>query len=1109
MIYVTHKSHAATSELCRVESQVSQQADNLPISLSSESAIAGAPAVLKWTAETSSIRGDQYLVVNFPDAVRFRGTGFAAFTAGARAPRSIKFGADRVRLIAALSGELKNPVGEAGVIYYQSGPSEIEWAVVNVAPDGGGKCIETVLKIGAIALQVGLGRPELVSLNRFDQFKGEKRFRSPNGKDILYTEAGRFQLRNGAGDLVLERAGTEPSFSETGRFLSFLNSAGRLEITDTITNSAVYVTSDDEQGEYGGANILLWSDHDSVAIGAYARKGAFAVIMPLVEDRRSFSGWLNCNACQAYDGSSIVVDVDRMAFRIVGPQADDGKPYYLSLLEVADSPTTIADWNLLDAEARSLPGQPIQPRFKVAPFRPTGLTADKIELHKDKQQQDELLWASTDGLFVSRAELWADGSNNAAKNKLLLTRQKRMQAEPDIDGSTPPLGRIVRRSLAVGDKQVTPQSLSEKLESSLKQFNVTLATTDSGSVFKLAKNFNDKNDARAVKLLQSVVLSASDKRLTLLPRLDKKRWAEGSLVRSYSGGLECISDEDVVPGDVKPVVISADRLVSLWKFQTATQTLVVTQQMEECGTAPVVLSEMILIIQPNDRKLRPVFYRLASSNTTAGGITDPPTVGDRMRLTDWPELIVSLSGGRYLTVASRGTGTAVIFDMDANKVAGEVNGMPEPLDIASLRLTEDNKFLLQTNRNGALYFYSIATGKPELFGRVVDDEIVLFDPTLHYESTPEGADYVFLRVPGTNDLYSLDQFEARLKRPGVARERLGGSRTEQAAPLGLTPPALRAEMVQDKIRLQAWSSSPLVSARVKIDGVSQPDIPLSGSSAAIELPAKNFENARWVNFYVENSDGLRSAFRSFHFSAKPYAGALRTVVIGIDHYKKAAWLDGVPVPDLQFAATDAIRFDEAVSSLVAPHYAQATSTRVVSEDAVTETHILSAIRSAAAATGPKDTLLLFVASHGYVGASEFSLAVPPEQPGDKVSLLPFVKVTDALRLAKGRIVIFIDACHSAGATHDAALQELIKANENVVVVAASKGSQSSYEGPTWKGGAFTSQIVARFDEAAKAPTPLSIEELYARIRSGVANATDGRQTPWLSRASWQGAQSLN
>jgi hypothetical protein len=74
----------------------------------------------------------------------------------------------------------------------------------------------------------------------------------------------------------------------------------------------------------------------------------------------------------------------------------------------------------------------------------------------------------------------------------------------------------------------------------------------------------------------------------------------------------------------------------------------------------------------------------------------------------------------------------------------------------------------------------------------------------------------------------------------------------------------------------------------------------------------------------------------------------------------------------------------------------------------------------------------------------------------------------------------------------------------MLVLAASKGRQYSYEGSKWGGGVFTDALV----EAIQRNRPnydldhngvIETSELYYALKSLVVRETTGEQSPWLAR----------
>src|SRR5262249_11091449 len=155
--------------------------------------------------------------------------------------------------------------------------------------------------------------------------------------------------------------------------------------------------------------------------------------------------------------------------------------------------------------------------------------------------------------------------------------------------------------------------------------------------------------------------------------------------------------------------------------------------------------------------------RLAASYSSAGDVSHPgedkerpkldkerSELGASLRLTGIPSpLSLSLVGDRFLIVTSKGSGSAAVFELPSMKLAQLIEGLDSPLDISTVTMTADYKNLLQINNSGALSFLSRSSTHPVLSGRFIDDEVALFDDALNFEATPEGAAYVYVKVPGS------------------------------------------------------------------------------------------------------------------------------------------------------------------------------------------------------------------------------------------------------------------------------------------------------------------------------------------------------------------------
>jgi hypothetical protein len=391
--------------------------------------------------------------------------------------------------------------------------------------------------------------------------------------------------------------------------------------------------------------------------------------------------------------------------------------------------------------------------------------------------------------------------------------------------------------------------------------------------------------------------------------------------------------------------------------------------------------------------------------------------------------------------------------------------------LKNLALTADGKYLIQINSNGDLYFHNVSTGAVPLTGKLIDDELVLYDSSLRYEATPEGAAYIYVQMPGEPGVFSLDQFASRLRTPGVGEQRLRGTAVSTPAAAGLIPPRLSVQEAAQTYKATALAPAGIMRLRVQVDGVVVKEQAFNGSQSEVTatFSEADFTPAHWISFVAQDRNGILSITRAFQVPPRPYKGQLRTIAIGVNIYAAG------DAPDLTYAVGDAERFEGAVRQSIAPAYTGYSGEKLT--QAVDADSVQSRIALAARATERNDTLILFVASHGLDGPEGFSLALPAITPHGPASVLPFRKIAEDLKGAQGRIFVFLDACHAGTATNDKAIDELVASNANIVIIAASKGRQYSLEGAQWGGGAFTRAAL--------------------------------EQTPWLRRVFWAGPQSVN
>jgi hypothetical protein len=157
----------------------------------------------------------------------------------------------------------------------------------------------------------------------------------------------------------------------------------------------------------------------------------------------------------------------------------------------------------------------------------------------------------------------------------------------------------------------------------------------------------------------------------------------------------------------------------------------------------------------------------------------------------------------------------------------------------------------------------------------------------------------------------------------------------------------------------------------------------------------------------------------------------------------------------------------------------------------------------------RDVAILYFSGHGMndprTGEYLF-LPYDADLESRRKTLLPDREVRSALSSIPGKVLVFLDTCHSGNLLGNAktrdgtdltrVLNELTSAENGVVVFSASTGRQQAIESPDWKNGAFTSALLeALAGKADYRDNGLYVTALESYIDRRVKELTHGLQTP--------------
>lgn len=244
--------------------------------------------------------------------------------------------------------------------------------------------------------------------------------------------------------------------------------------------------------------------------------------------------------------------------------------------------------------------------------------------------------------------------------------------------------------------------------------------------------------------------------------------------------------------------------------------------------------------------------------------------------------------------------------------------------------------------------------------------------------------------------------------------------------------------------------------------------------------------------------------------------------IGVNYYRFQDLLN------LKVAVADAGRIIDAVKVSASAGKREVGWLKSLTDRDVTRASVLAAIEEATKSNGPGDTLVLSFSGHGvrdaqgrfYLTAHDTKLS---DLPGTAIS---WADLAASFAKIKGRIVILLDACHSGMAgsqffatNDDIAGEALATLPSHVVVFAASKGREFSYESADAGGGLFSlaiADVIAgrRAEHDLNQNGMIEISELLLGVKQrvviggrGVRESLakregwpeTGTQTPWIAR----------
>lgn len=1030
--------------------------------------------------------------INKAEGEQFPPPGIIALPSGTRAPLGIKFGSNSTsRILIPLYQPGSRLSGSFALRLLTTGTQTVQSGLVSLT-----RCGERLIKsFQNQPILVTPSKPDIVIQDFYDTAAPRRIVLSNSGRYRLKVYTNRYQVFDTFTDVkLLDRAGYNPNFSPTERFVaaSILDDAALqqqqeegFEVIDLMSLEVIAKPT---------GPVIGWTHGDAFLIdgtGLWANISVWqALVSPVRASVIGFAHGTHFDRSWAND-ADVTLDLDN---GVVFTRSE--------IVELASGLTRnsvseggVNNWSVAKQLAEDYAIKPISQKPGWYAREPIRFSHSLTRKH--------LVYG--DGKSVSLAKIGVIGANrnlsfavykhrelpgdNAKPGASSVTPRNRSILGDWRTSAPPHGGDRFRGAIMVGD---SPSDSSNKQQwvTALQAFGLSLGTPRLKETLPYSdyaekddrSNLTDKQerakfdriDARADKFIE---------------RLSRDVPVVGAMFQSADWAQNPWS---CMKGDVGQA----------WRWEFDAKAVWVVHCLKHDGGASQSAYSTVFLLDGRNGD--------GQVTELTDSITPPPYTPPADTASQKGSMLADIYSNRHLVLTSRLYGKIATYDLAAVDFAPRSQDVVDTDRVDDAPLTVDGRHIVQINGDGQFFIHELATSRVILQGRQVDDEIIVFSKDGYYWSSYEGAHFVHLRFPGIAGLHSLKQFEPVLDRPEYIKGILDGSLTAPPQPRLDAPPEIRLSLVPsigDQVQLlkiNASSSSGLAQLYLYADGQRIVERKVEGR-ALDDTVAVPRQGKTWLTALAVDGRGLASSPQSVWApGAKAASRTLRGLVIGIN-----AYLD--PNLVLQYARPDAERLADALKKNAGQYY-ESVNIQVLRDAEATSSAVLSVLRGVVADMTPADTLVFSFAGHGSDDDGKLYLVTANHRKGNPASnALAWSDVAVELSRSRGRVIVFLDACHAgrsgseSNSTNDAAAEALLTASRApLLIFAASKGRQYSYEDKRWGGGLFTHAITqalwhnrSKYDQDGNGV--IDVSELYRAAKEIVTKESKGRQSPWLVR----------
>jgi hypothetical protein len=458
----------------------------------------------------------------------------------------------------------------------------------------------------------------------------------------------------------------------------------------------------------------------------------------------------------------------------------------------------------------------------------------------------------------------------------------------------------------------------------------------------------------------------------------------------------------------------------------------------------------------------------------------------------------------------------------------------------AVNISDNNKVVSALLADGTIRFYRMNDGEEILafFLHRDNKRWVIFTPSGYYDASPGAEEFLGWHINRSKRqaavFYPVSRFRDQYYRPDVIDEliwTLDEKLALQKANANASKTTVTKTHIVDNLPPTVTIKNPASGARfssqtVEIEYVieSPNDAPaknlrilVNGRPVAQERglkPAAGNQKIKValpmedcvVTLLADNDNGTSPETSiSLKWAAAAtdeviYKPKLYVLAVGVSNYKDESLT-------LQFASKDANDFCSTLMKQKGLIYSDVVIQKLVDQDASKEA-ITDGLDWIQRQTGQKDLAMIFFAGHGINDNNGIFYMLPVGADMERVrsTCLNFEELRQTVSNIAGKVVVFIDACHSGNvmgagrrghADVNAVVNELSSTENGAVTFTSSTGKEFSLEDKAWGNGAFTKALIEGLSGKAAlgGKTKITIKSLDYYISERVKELTKGRQHP--------------